>query len=128
MWFECKYDVDGAFILLMFSHILIYSLEYYISAGNKSVFSIEKSNPKLSTKRKLDYEVATEYNIVIVAQDLADRCHKSRAMVHVNVIDQNDNFPTFLKKEYTASIAKNAPTGSFVIKVLRLSQCSWCSE
>jgi len=57
---------------------------------------------------------------VIVAQDLANQCHKSRAMVHVNVIDQNDNFPTFSKTEYNASIAENAPKGTFVIKVLRI--------
>ena len=92
-------------------------LEYYISAGDKSAFSIEKSNPKLSTKRKLDYEVTPEYNIVIVAQDLANQCHKSQARVHVNVIDQNDNFPTFPKSEYTASIAENAQQGTFLIKL-----------
>ena len=97
-----------------------YDLQYSISAGDKSVFDISDSSPypKLSTKRKLDYEVTQEYSIVIEAVDLANQCHKSRAMVQVNVIDQNDNAPTFSKAEYTANIAENAQKGVSVIELV----------
>ena len=85
------------------------------------MFSIEKSgslNPKLSTKVKLDYEVTTQYSVVVVAQDIANQCHKSRALVQINVVDLNDNYPTFSKDEYTARIPENAQSGTLAIKVL----------
>ena len=66
----------------------IYSLECYISYGDESVFSVQNStsNPKLSTKVKLDYENTTQYSVVVVAQDLANECHKGRALVQINVV------------------------------------------
>ena len=54
---------------------------------------------------------------MVEAVDLANQCHKSRAMVQVNVIDKNDNRPTFPETEYTANIAENAQKGVLVIKV-----------
>ncbi|CAB3988505.1 protocadherin Fat 4-like [Paramuricea clavata] len=70
-----------------------YNLEFMISDGDKSLFSVGKSNsvPKLSTLVKLDYETSPKYSVVVVAQDLANQCHKSRALVKINVIGQNDN-------------------------------------
>ena len=97
------------------------TLEYSISAGDDtSAFSVVDSSPypKLSTKRKLDYEVQQEYSIVIEAVDSVNQCYKSRAMVQVNVIDKNDNPPTFSKTEYIANIAENAQKGVSVIKLV----------
>jgi hypothetical protein len=54
---------------------------------------------------------------VVVAQDLANPCHKSQAIIQINVIDLNDNYPTFQKKEYTAGIRQDAQKGALVIKV-----------
>jgi hypothetical protein len=81
-----------------------------ISDGDKSLFSVGKSNsvPKLSTLVKLDYETSPKYSVVVVAQDLTNQCHKSRALVMINVIDQNDNSPRFEKNEPTARTFKNA--------------------
>ncbi len=98
----------------------IYSLECYISYGDESVFSVQNStsNPKLSTKVKLDYENTTQYSVVVVAQDLANECHKGRALVQINIVDLNDNYPTFNEDKYTARIPEDAPSGTLVTKVL----------
>ncbi len=105
---------------LCFVILCVYSLECYISYGDESVFSVQNStsNPKLSTKVKLDYENITQYSVVVVAQDLANECHKSRALVQINVVDLNDNYPTFKEDEYTARIPENTRNGTLVIKVL----------
>ena len=94
-----------------------------ISDGDKSLFSVGETNsiPKLATRVKLDYETSPKYSVVVVAQDLANQCHKSRALVQINVIDQNDNRPTFEKNKYTAMISENAQSDAFVIKVLILA-------
>jgi hypothetical protein len=106
-------------IEFIYVFLFVYRLEYFISAGDKSAFSITKSgtHPRLSTRGKLDYETTPQYSIVVEGQDKANKCHKSRAMVQVNVIDVNDNFPTFKTKGYTARVPENAQRGAFVIKV-----------
>ena len=103
------------------NHVFLYtfSMKYYISAGDNSTFRIAKSNthPKLVKKRKLDHAITSHYSVVVIAQDLANQCRKSRAIVQINVIDPSDIYPIFKKKEYTASIPRNAKKGAFVIKV-----------
>ncbi len=67
---------------------------------------------------KLDYENTTQYSVVVVAQDLANECHKGRALVQINIVDLNDNYPTFNEDKYTARIPEDAPSGTLVTKVL----------
>ena len=66
----------------------------------------------------LDYETAKKHTVVVVATDTLNRCHKSRALVIVNVIDINDNSPKFDKNSYTASVPENSRAGTQVIKVM----------
>lgn len=95
-------------------------LEYYITDGDKSLFSVTKTpnaGPKLSTLVALDYETSKQHSVVVIAKDVANECHKSRAVIQIDVLDANDNSPEFGSDEYTASIAENAQKGTLVKKV-----------
>ena len=54
----------------------------------------------------------------MIAKDLANKCHKSRAVIQIDVLDANDNAPKFGKNEYMATIAENAQKGALVEKVM----------
>ena len=58
----------------------------------------------------------------MIAKDLANECHKSRAVIQIDVLDANDNAPEFGKNEYTATISENAQKGALVEKVMVLHQ------
>ena len=97
------------------------SLEFSINDGDKTVFEVEKSpnaDPKLSTRVKLDYETTQQYSVVVIGKDVDNECHKSRALIQIDVIDVNDNSPKFGQNEYTASIPENAQKGAHVEKVI----------
>ncbi|XP_028398110.1 fat-like cadherin-related tumor suppressor homolog [Dendronephthya gigantea] len=107
-----KEGLDAHEILTLSMVVHPYSLTYSISDGDKLAFSIKGSSPEISTKIRLDYETTQQYRLVIVADDVNDVCHKSRALVDINVIDVNDNAPTFARSQYTASIDENAQSGA----------------
>ncbi|XP_056644010.1 fat-like cadherin-related tumor suppressor homolog isoform X1 [Diorhabda sublineata] len=83
-------------------------------------FIIEKNSGKITTKVKLDREKHKMYEILVAATDgggLSDFM-----TVRVKVIDENDNAPKFLLKEYKASIHSNLTTGSSFAKIKAIDE------
>lgn len=79
------------------------------------IFSIDKHNGRIQTKVKLDREKQKLYEILVCATDgggLSDFL-----TVRVKVMDDNDNAPQFLLKEYKTSIHSNLTTGTTFAKV-----------
>ena len=70
--------------------------------------------PKIVTVKQLDRETTSAYNLVVVAQNNKNKCHKSRTLVVVNVVDENDNAPEFTENPYQATIKENAQIGTVV--------------
>ena len=94
---------------------LFLSLEYSITHGNDDgYFQIETNVPTISTTKALDREAVGEYNLVVVAQDKDNQCHKSRTQVVIKVGDANDNSPKFTENPYQADIKENAQPGAVV--------------
>ncbi|XP_063697547.1 cadherin-related tumor suppressor [Culicoides brevitarsis] len=88
---------------------------YSISGGNdRNEFSIDPNTGAVKITKPLDYEVVSNYQLNITAQDLGFISHSSVAMLKVIVTDINDNVPFFEKDEYHAYLAENSPIGSFV--------------
>lgn len=79
------------------------------------VFDIGKSSGKITTKTRLDREKQKTYEILVCATDgggLSDFLN-----VRVKVIDENDNPPKFLLKEYKISIHSNLTGGTSFAKI-----------
>ena len=101
--------------------LLIFRLTYQITDGNQDKsFELRTTNnvADIWTTKELDRETVSQYNLVVVAQDAANKCHKSRTLVVVNVEDENDNSPRFTENLYKADIKENAQSGT-VVKTVR---------
>eukprot|EP00794_Sanderia_malayensis_P007199 gene7199-8005_t len=84
-------------------------------------FSIGETSGIISNNVKLDYEVAKEYRIRVIASD-ADAISPKRSFAHIkiHVLDQNDNIPEVKIKyfqEGTTQVLENAPVGTGIARL-----------
>lgn len=82
----------------------------------------ETSGVLRTTGVPFDREVKDEYEIVVEAQSQYDTSKKAHALVHVNVMDVNDNRPIFMDLPYYAVVPMSAKKGDLVFKV-RTTTC-----
>ena len=73
----------------------------YSFAETNNVFSINTGNGAISLTGPLDYEVASEYNLTVIAQDGTPRT--ASALVRVKVNNTNDNAPLMPNSAITLS-------------------------
>ncbi|XP_037874856.1 protocadherin-like wing polarity protein stan [Bombyx mori] len=77
------------------------------SSSVQDVFRIDGRSGALLTRASLDREKVARYTVLVKATDQAspvsDRL-SSTATIHVNIIDDNDNYPQFSEKTYTVSV------------------------
>lgn len=99
---------------------LEFRLKYKITDGNigDAFTLLNPYVPRLSTTKSLNREKIAKYSLVIVAENDANNCHKSRANVIVSMGDKNDNSPLFSQKPYRASILENTRIGTIFKTVL----------
>ena len=108
-------------LIYTFFCVCFCSLRYTISAGGDNYFAVRNGSngaPIVSTTRKLDYEKNKQFSVVIEATDEKNICHKSRAVLLINVLDVNDNAPIFEKAKYQARVSEKAQKGTLVEKVI----------
>uniref|UniRef100_A0A674N2Y6 Protocadherin 2 alpha b 9 n=1 Tax=Takifugu rubripes TaxID=31033 RepID=A0A674N2Y6_TAKRU len=72
----------------------------------------------LVTKEYLDKESTQMYDITITAEDLGSPALSSTKLIHVDVIDVNDNRPGFSESPYTFYVPENNKAGSSVFSVI----------
>ena len=92
------------------------SLSYSIfNISNENFpFNIDSDTGDISLTSPLDYELVNSYTFYIKAEDGIN----SDVQKYVfNVIDENDNAPSFKPNIANVSIFENATTGSFVTNV-----------
>lgn len=78
-------------------------------------FAIDKLSGKITTVVRLDRETQKIYELPIIAMDIGGR--SGFMTVRVKVLDENDNTPQFLLKEYKASIHSNYSVGLPFLKI-----------
>ncbi|XP_052077487.1 protein dachsous-like [Mytilus californianus] len=90
---------------------------YTIEAGNTgNAFEIDSETGEL-TCNSLDREVVSTYNLTIGARDQGQTSRKATCVVIVNVLDVNDNAPSFAKYSYGYNIPEDTAVGSTVLLV-----------
>uniref|UniRef100_A0A3B4A1Z6 Cadherin domain-containing protein n=1 Tax=Periophthalmus magnuspinnatus TaxID=409849 RepID=A0A3B4A1Z6_9GOBI len=83
-------------------HILFLCL----GQDHRGRFIINSVTGAVSTTRVLDREETSNYTLTIQAQDHGPTPLSSSTQIHVLLLDQNDNTPTFPHKTYQASISE----------------------
>ncbi|KAG5675437.1 hypothetical protein PVAND_005341 [Polypedilum vanderplanki] len=93
-------------------------IEYSITAGNDDDFEIV-SNGTIYTKRMLDRETKSTYNLVVTARDCAkdvDKRLSSTVQVTVILKDVNDVKPVFITPNET-SVSENIPINTVMMAI-----------
>ncbi|KAM6148023.1 protocadherin-23, partial [Erethizon dorsatum] len=87
---------------------------YQVTAGNeREHFYLEEKTGDLYLIRPLDYEEMTKFTITVQASD-KDKKHFSFAVVFINVLDDNDHKPQFLRSSLNCVVPENLPAFSSV--------------
>ncbi|KAL8207012.1 UNVERIFIED_CONTAM: Protocadherin Fat 4, partial [Gekko kuhli] len=93
-------------------------IKYNISSGNElGNFAINASTGTLSLAKPLDYELCQKHEMTVSAVDGGWVARTGYCSITINVIDVNDNSPTFSPEDYFPSVLENAPSGTTVIRL-----------
>lgn len=101
------------------------SVVYEIVNGNKKgVFHIEKKTGRISVARELDSEKQSAYTLNVTASDIGKPSLSSWTVVSINILDVNDNVPTFRRQNYSFTVAENCDVGTTIGQTIALDQDS----
>ncbi|XP_045034928.1 protocadherin-like wing polarity protein stan isoform X2 [Daphnia magna] len=77
--------------------------------GANEAFRIDAKTGVISTRLALDRETNDQYNLTIQAVDQGpvQERQSATASVHVQIGDENDNYPQFSERTYTVEVAEN---------------------
>ncbi|XP_051506561.1 protocadherin Fat 2-like [Myxocyprinus asiaticus] len=92
-------------------------LTYQIIDKETDFFEIDPLSGILVTLQLLDYETTQQFTLKVKATDKGTPRLSSVAHIIVNVIDVNDNPPSFIEPSYQATLDEMATCGHIVIKV-----------
>ena len=89
---------------------------YYIIGGNLfGTFAINRTTGDIITEIVVDYEISSNYTMVVLATDnSALNPLTSQIIVHITVIDKNDNAPKFLDNPVMITVQENRPVNTEV--------------
>ncbi|XP_047016900.1 protocadherin beta-16 isoform X12 [Ictalurus punctatus] len=72
---------------------------------------------ELVLDKELDREQTKEIDLIFTATDGGTPQRSGTAVIHINVLDVNDNTPVFSQSVYKVTLAENAPLGAEVVTV-----------
>uniref|UniRef100_A0A3Q2YZ15 Cadherin domain-containing protein n=1 Tax=Hippocampus comes TaxID=109280 RepID=A0A3Q2YZ15_HIPCM len=78
---------------------------------------LDSNKVELVLENKLDREKQSEMNLLLTALDGGSPQMSGTVVIHVTVLDANDNAPVFSKAVYKASLPENSPPDTIVINV-----------
>ncbi|CAK6956619.1 protocadherin alpha-8-like [Scomber scombrus] len=77
----------------------------------------DRKIPFLVLQKQLDRETAAKHTLLLTAVDGGKPAKSGTIVVNVEVLDVNDNSPTFTKDVYSVTLSENTPVGATVIQV-----------
>lgn len=84
-----------------------------------SVFEIDSRNGLVRIREKPDRETRAQYTLIVEANDQGTdpKPLTATATVHINIEDENDNYPQFSEKRYVVKVRENVGVNTKVIQV-----------
>uniref|UniRef100_A0A672GDN9 Cadherin domain-containing protein n=1 Tax=Salarias fasciatus TaxID=181472 RepID=A0A672GDN9_SALFA len=96
--------------------------QYSLQKNEHFVLSVQggadgSQNIELVLEKELDRENKQDINLVLTAVDGGNPQRSGTAVIHVSVLDANDNAPVFDQAVYKASLPENSPVDTVVLTV-----------
>ncbi|XP_035983400.1 protocadherin gamma-C5 isoform X8 [Fundulus heteroclitus] len=79
-----------------------------------SIFNIDSTSGRITLKGKLDFETTTNYELDVSAKDKGSPRMEGHCIVHVEVLDVNDNAPEIILTSRPKPVSENSPNGTVV--------------
>ncbi|UYV64338.1 FAT4 [Cordylochernes scorpioides] len=92
-------------------------IEYSLGPQKDSVFSLGPVDGLLRVNKPLDRETQAQYEVLVIAKDRGSPPKSSSVNIVINVLDQNDNTPSFHPRQYSVSVSENASIGLSIAQV-----------
>ncbi|XP_063353722.1 protocadherin gamma-A11-like isoform X43 [Pelmatolapia mariae] len=90
---------------------------YELQKNDNFILAVDSNKVELVLENTLDREKQSEMNLLLTALDGGSPQRSGSVVIHVTVLDANDNAPVFSQAVYKASLPENSPLDTPVIKV-----------
>ncbi|XP_059202437.1 protocadherin gamma-A12-like [Centropristis striata] len=90
---------------------------YSLQKNDNFILSVDSNKVELVLENPLDREKQKEINLILTALDGGSPQRSGTVVIHVTVLDANDNAPVFSQAVYKASLPENSPLDTIVITV-----------
>ncbi|XP_060935129.1 protocadherin gamma-A12-like [Limanda limanda] len=90
---------------------------YNLQKNDNFILAVDNNKVELVLENKLDRERQNEMNLLLTALDGGSPQRSGTVVIHVTVLDANDNAPVFSQAVYEASLPENSPPDTVVINV-----------
>ncbi|KAM9455753.1 protocadherin beta-16-like isoform 2-T2 [Clarias gariepinus] len=95
---------------------------YLLEKNDHFILSVKENSEggkyaELVLNKELDREQTKEMDLIFTATDGGTPQRSGTAVIHINVLDANDNTPVFSQSVYKVTLAENAPLGAEVVTV-----------
>ncbi|KAM3867193.1 uncharacterized protein ACN63O_008936 [Diretmus argenteus] len=90
---------------------------YSLQKNDYFVLMVDSNRVELVLENKLDRERQQEINLPLTALDGGSPQRSGTVVIHVTVLDANDNAPVFSQTVYKASLPENSPLDTVVVTV-----------
>uniref|UniRef100_A0A3B5MHD3 Cadherin domain-containing protein n=1 Tax=Xiphophorus couchianus TaxID=32473 RepID=A0A3B5MHD3_9TELE len=91
--------------------------QYSLEKNENFILAANGNTVELVLDKELDREKQKEINLLLSALDGGSPQRSGTVVIHVTVLDANDNAPVFSQAVYKASLPENSPIGTVVIIV-----------
>uniref|UniRef100_A0A3B5QEZ0 Protocadherin gamma subfamily B, 4 n=1 Tax=Xiphophorus maculatus TaxID=8083 RepID=A0A3B5QEZ0_XIPMA len=91
--------------------------QYSLEKNEHFILAANGNTVELVLDKELDREKQKEINLLLTALDGGSPQRSGTVVIHVTVLDANDNAPVFSQAVYKASLPENSPIGTVVLTV-----------
>ncbi|KAM4586911.1 protocadherin beta-15-like isoform 1-T1 [Fundulus diaphanus] len=91
--------------------------QYSLEKNDNFILAVNGNTVELVLDKELDREKQKEINLLLTAIDGGSPRRSGTVIIHVTVLDANDNAPVFSQAVYEASLPENSPLDTVVLTV-----------
>ncbi|XP_027134063.1 protocadherin gamma-A11 isoform X24 [Larimichthys crocea] len=90
---------------------------YNLQKNDNFILAVDSNKVELVLENTLDREKQKEINLLLTALDGGSPQRSGTVVIHITVLDANDNAPVFSQAVYKASLPENSPVDTIVLHV-----------
>ncbi|XP_028272667.1 protocadherin gamma-A11-like [Parambassis ranga] len=91
--------------------------QYSLKKNDNFILAVTGNTLELVLDKELDRENQKDINLILTALDGGSPQRSGTVVIHVTVLDANDNAPVFSQAVYKASLPENSPLNTVVVTV-----------